>query len=178
MGYKIRLLKNTELEACIKIVTDNPVGKKETIELDKTFLCYKPTAKTFELNKDPANQFQQIGAKVPSLQIIHGQWSGLNGDCNCRIYRCSDDQEELTLDNMIMTVCVGDTTQLEFDGQSYCADCELLENKLIFEVDGEMTLWFKLRKRDFESFAGEYATYGAFEDDKRRGPYEQYENLK
>lgn len=173
MGFKKVLLKNTELEACIKIVTD---GDAEVV-ISASELCYKPLPNTFEFSDKPEDQFQQIGAKTPKIQLIHGQWSGVNGNSNFRLYRGVTDQD-MSLATHVLTGCVGDTTQLEFDGQAYCADCELIENPyLIFKITGEMTLWFKLRKRDFESFAGEYATYGAFEDDSKRGPYERYENI-
>lgn len=174
MAIKKVLLKNTELEACLKIVAKNAVGTTEEIEITPQELCFKPTADSYAFSSAAENQFQQVGTNItPSIKIIHGQWSGLNGNCNCRIYRGSKD-----FDHLIMTICVGDTTQLEFDSQSYCAEYEWPHETLIFEIDGEMTLWFKLRKHGFESFAGEYASYGAFEDDNRRGPYERYETLK
>ena len=174
MGFKKVLLKNTELEACIKIVTDG----NAVVTISASDLCYKPLPNTFEFNKEQENQFQQIGTKTPKIQLIHGQWSGLNGSCNFKLYRGTSESDK-SLATQVITGCVGDTTQLEFDSQAYCADCELIENPyLIFDITGEMTIWFKLRKRDFESFAGEYATYGAFEDDGKRGPYEHYETLK
>ena len=171
MASKVLLLKNTELEACLKIVASNAVGTTERVTITYEDLCFKPTANTLKLNNDQINRFQQIGDRIiPSVTIVHGQWSGLNGSCNCRIYR-----GEEKFDNLIATICVGDTTQLEFDSQAYCADGELkYEDKLIFVIDGEMTLWFKLRKHGFESFAGEYASYGAFEDDSKRGPKDGY----
>ena len=180
MAHKVVLLKNTELEACLKIVTDNAVGTTEKVSVDLNDFCFKPIEETCGINQETANQFQQIGTKIkPSVKLVHGQWSGLNGSCNCRIYRADKDDDELSIENLVATVCVGDTTQLEFDSQAYCADGELLhKQKLVFVVDGEMTLWFKFRKHGFESFAGEYATYGAFEDDKRRGPYERYETTQ
>ena len=178
MAQKVVLLKNTELEACLKIVTDNAVGDKVQVVVKLEDLCYKPTADTKSINNDPENQFQQIGKMVPSIKMVHGQWSGLNGNCNCRIYRRNDESEKLDINTLIATVCVGDTTQLEFDSQAYCADGELsTKQQLVFEIDGEMTLWFKFRKHGFESFAGEYASYGAFEDDKKRGPVESYKTL-
>ena len=176
MAAKKVLLKNTELEACIKIVTDGKSTEPEIVTFQMHEFCFKPSSNTFKFTVDTANQFQQVGTKNPKLQLIHGQWSGINGDSHFRLYRGASTTDR-SIDALVMTGCVGDTTQLEFDSQAYCADGELIENPLIFEITGEMTLWFKLRKRDFESFAGEYATYGAFEDDSKRGPYERYENI-
>ncbi len=39
-----------------------------------------------------------------------------------------------------------------------------------------MSLWLRIRKRNFANYSAEYASYGVYEDDTKRGPKDGYDN--
>ena len=162
---KLKIIKNTEQEVCIKIVAGESVDEVNEVTLDFESLCFKPDQETLAISTEGSDRFQEIDPNFPvTVSMICAQWSGQNGNCYCNMYRGVKDFEHKTA-----VFCVGDTCQLEFDGQEYPSDVEYSTLPLIFEIHGAMTLWVKMRKHGFRNFAGEYATYGAYEDDTKRG---------
>ena len=78
-----------------------------------------------------------------------------------------------------MSFCVGDTCQYEFMGQEMVADTEYDNENMTVVLEGEMTLWIKIRKTNFKNYSGEYAWYGQYEDETKLGPKDEYkEQLK
>lgn len=165
---KIKFIKNTEQELCIKIVAGEAEGEVNKVTLDFEQMCFKPDPETLGISDDESRRFQLIGENIPvTSTLITAQWSGMNSGCYCNVYRGTEDFE-----HKFAVFCVGDTCQLDFDGQEFPADGEYSHLPYIFEIHGPMCIWLKLNKHGFRNFAGEYARYGAFEDDTKRGPKE------
>ncbi len=167
MAILAKVLKNTELDAVLKIKSDKDGG---SITITKEMLCYRPADQRCVID-DKSIRFQDYVDKS-SMSIVCMEWAGYTQDGSGRLYRGGKD-----LEHTIATFCVGDTCQGDFQGQEMTPDIEYNRENLEFEFVGEITLWIRLRKRDFKNYAGEYATYGAFEDDSKRGPVKWYEDL-
>ena len=174
MAIIVKILQNSEQDACIKVKSDSAGG---TITIPKEDFCYRinPNDHSGNLVKDPKYRFQDSNEK--SLVTIRSmQWSGYTQEnSHGRIYRGTT----LDLEHEIMSFCVGDTCQYEFMGQEMVADSEYGTDDLTVELQGEMTLWIKLRKTNFVNYSGEYAWYGQYEDETKLGPKDEYaEQLK
>lgn len=169
MAIIVKILQNSEQDACVKVKSDSAGG---TISLTKDDLCYRadPNDYSGKIVKDERRRFQNFSDK--SLITIRSmQWSGYTQeDSHGRIYR----GDTLDLEHEVMSFCVGDTCQYEFMGQEMVADGEYGNENLTIELKGEMTVWIKLRKTNFANYSGEYAWYGQYEDDSKFGPKDEY----
>lgn len=169
MAAVIKVLKNSELEAIIKVKSDSEGG---TVKLTKEMLCYRPQPFTCVIDEsDMKQRFEDVGDRS-EIAILAMQWSGFSQEGAGRIYR----GDTLDLEHQVASFCVGDTCQYEFLGDEMVSEHEYSRDDLTFELKGEVTVWVKLRKYRFVHYSGEYATYGAFEDDSQRGPYDRYNN--
>ena len=172
MAIIVKILQNGEQDACIKVKSDSAGG---SATITKEMLCYRPVIHTATPSTDQKDRFQDYDEK--SLFSIRSmQWSGYTQEnSHGRIYR-SDTQD---LEHEIMSFCVGDTCQYEFMGQEMVADTEYDNENMTIVLEGEMTLWIKIRKTNFKNYSGEYAWYGQYEDETKLGPKDEYkEQLK
>lgn len=163
----VKLLQNTEQDTCIKIKTDTAGGQ---ITITKEMLCYRPKLHSCTPSTDEKDRFQDY-TDQSTFHIRNMQWSGYAQGVGGRVYRGST----LDLEHMIMSFCVGDTCQYEMMGQELAPEREYDQDDLTFDIGGEMTIWLKLRKSGFKNYGDETAYYGAYEDNTRLGPKEQYE---
>lgn len=163
MAIIAKLMHNVQLQAHIKIKSDQSGG---TVTITKQQLTRKP-GKNCQF--DPAGfKFQDVTQKC-EIDIINMQWSGWTGT-NGTLTRGGDD-----LQHTVAYFTVGDTDQLQLQGQIMSSDREYSKQDISFTTTGPMTIWLRVRKRGFNSYSGQYASYGGFEDDSRRGPYQKYE---
>lgn len=172
MTVLIKVLQNTEQDACIKIKSDSSGG---SATLTREMLCYKPAPQTMTIDtSDASTRFQDVDDRRSGFTIRTAQWSGTVQDgSNIKIYR-GDTQD---LEHLIAAMCVGDTCQYEFMGQEMCCENEYDRMDMTFVVNGEIVMWLKIRKSQFKSYAGEYASYGAYEDDTKLGPNDRYQTV-
>lgn len=165
MATIVKILKNTELDAAIKVKSDSSGG--EAI-ITKEMLCYKPDDESCA--PGVGYKFQDITDRSYML-VTDMHWSGFNQDGHGRMFRGGDD-----LEHQIMAFCVGDTCQLDMQGQDAVPECEYRKEDIKFVLEGEMSLWLRIRKRNFANYSAEYASYGVYEDDTKRGPKDGYDN--
>lgn len=163
MSVISKLMRNVQLQAHIKIKSDEQGG---SVTITKQQLTYKP-GKNCQFDSKQF-KFQDVTDKS-EIDILDMQWSGWTGT-NGTITRGGQD-----LQHTIAYFTVGDTTQLQLEGQTNICDHEYNRQDITFNLTGPMTIWIRLRKRNFKSYSGQYASYGAFEDDSRRGPYQKYQ---
>lgn len=172
MAIIVKILQNSEQDACIKVKSDASGG---TFTLTKEMLCYRPKIHTCAISTDQQDRFQNFNEKsVFTLRTM--QWSGYTQEGgHGRIYRSATQD----LEHEIASFCVGDTCQYEFMGQEMVADGEYDNEDMTFVLEGEITMWIKLRKTNFINYSGEYADYGVYEDETKLGPKDSYsEQLK
>ena len=145
---KIILMNVTDQLAFVKVISDG--SGSETLEISK--LAYKPkTEKPFQVPYE----------KKPFAVTIKGvEWSGETGGL-MRIKRGGE---------RIMTLESSPQGLLQFDGQQFCAESQNMTDDFEFEFGGApMEAWLTLRKMNYRSIGGEYAEYGAYEDEDRLG---------
>lgn len=162
MAAIVKVLRNTELDASIKIKTDGDA----TAVITKEMLCFKPDPITCKIDEtNESSRFQQL-KPTSGLNILKMQWSGKSQEGHAVIYRGPTHD----LEHQIMSVCVGDTCQFDLEGQDHTPDVEYYQDDIEFEITGSVTFYIRLRKVDYNHFAGEYGDYGAYEDDNVLGP--------
>lgn len=188
MAIKVRCYKNTEQEVHLKIVADDN-EKDSVITIPLSSFCYKPDSNCVlkgvegdtttngstwsgDEVKDQFEVAENDDHKKWEVSLLDMSWSGVQNESYVgRLYR-GEDGKEPDFDHEIMVFCNGDTCQLELDGLSFSSDREFINNNITFKIHGSMTIWSRWRKRNYKHFAGEYASYGAYEDDDKRGPKE------
>lgn len=162
MAALIKVLKNTELDVSIKVKTDGDA----TAVITREMLCFKPDPITATINQDDrSTQFQRL-KENSGLYILKVQWSGISQDGHAVLYRGATHD----LEHQIMNVCVGDTCQFDLEGQDHTPDTEYYQDDIELDITGPCTFYIRLRKVNYKHFSGEYADYGAFEDDSIEGP--------
>ena len=71
---KIKFIKNTEKELCVKIVAGEAEGEVNKVTLDFEQMCFKPDTETLAPSDDEANRFQLIDEAFPvSATLITAQ---------------------------------------------------------------------------------------------------------
>lgn len=145
---KVILMNVTDQLAFAKILSDG----SGTAKLTLPELAYKPGAE---------KPFQVPFEKKPFMVTIKGvEWSGEAGGIT-RIKRGGE---------RIMTLESSPQGLLQFDGQQFCAESCNAADDFEFEFGGApMEVWLTLRKENYRSIGGEYAEYGAYEDEDRLG---------
>lgn len=167
MAILVKILQNSEQNACIKIKSDSSGG---SVTITKDMLCYRPKMYTCTPSTDAKDRFQDYDEKTEfTIRVM--QWSGYTQEnSRGRIYRTATQD----LEHQITCFCVGDTCQYEFMGQEMAPECEYSNEDMTVILEGEMTVWIKLRKTGFIHYSGEYADYGQYEDESKLGPKDEY----
>jgi len=163
MAAIIKILQNSEQDATIKVKTDSSGG---SATITKEMLCYRPKPHSCEPSTDAKDRFQDFNERS-CFSIRAAQWGSRSQDGTGGVIYRSDTHD---LEHEITAFCAGDTCQYDFLGQDLPADCEYDNEDMTVEIEGELTMYLRLRKTGFINYAGEYATYGAFEDDTKLGP--------
>lgn len=161
MAVIVKLLRNTELTATLKIKSDAQGGQ---VTVTRDMLCYKPEPVTCKIVNDEKYRFQKV-KENSDFNIINMQWAGYSQEGSGRIYRGGT-----VLDNEILSFCVGDTCQLDLEGQENAPDIEYNTEDMTFAIKGELTIYMRVRKHHYLNYSGEHASYGAFEDESVPGP--------
>ena len=165
MAVIVKLLRNTELTTTIKIKSDAQGGQ---VDVTKELLCFKPEKGSCK--SDESQRFQEVTDKS-EFNILSMQWAGHNQEGSGRLYRGGTD-----LEHEIMSFCVGDTCQLDLEGQENAPDIEYNTEDMTFQLTGELTIYLRIRKHFFKNYSGEHASYGAFEDESVPGPAESHKD--
>lgn len=139
----LAVLKNTQQEAVVKVY--GGAGTSETIDLQTTIL----------------GSFQQLDGATQTVNIIGATWTGQN-------------VTEITVTRggvVVMTLASTGTTTIDFDGQTLPPETTSNTADVVVTIAaGIGELWLKLRKvSGYKSKSGEYASYGAYEDETRVG---------
>ena len=138
---KIIFFKNSEQDVHMKVISEGGGGS-----IDLTF-------------DELASDIQEVTPNA-KVTIRNVQWSG-EPDGILRIKRAGE---------RIMSLTSNPQGLMQFDGQQFCAESHNSKDGFTFEFEGSpMEAWIWLKKSDFKNKAGEYATYGAYEDDNRVG---------
>lgn len=170
MAIIVKILQNTEQDACVKVKADSSGG---TATITREMLCYHPKLHSCTPSTEPVDRFQDYDPEKSILTIRTMQWSGYSQDNGQgRLYRGNT----LDLEHTIASFCVGDTCQYEFLGQEMVAEREYDNEDITVELSGEITMWIKLRKINFSNYSGEDAYYGVYEDNTRLGPKQSYQD--
>lgn len=155
-----KLLMCTPREAMIKIKSDKGGG---TIEVALDELCYRPTKNACDFNKEEKNKFCDFVEGVSTVNPTCMIWAGHTQDGHGRIYRGSKD-----LEHEFTSFCVGDTCQLDMQGDDTTADNEYGTEKFIFELESEVTLWLRVHKLNYRNY-NEIASFGVYDDTEKLG---------
>lgn len=153
-----KLLMCTPREAVIKIKSDEGGG---SVEVDLSELCYRPEQITCNFNTEEANKIDEYEDGVSQATITCMIWAGHSQDGHGKIYRGEKD-----LEHQFTSYCVGDTCQLDMQGDEICADIEYCNKKLIFEHEGAVVVWLRLHKQNYKQILN-IPQFGVYDDPKK-----------
>ena len=137
------VLKNTQQEAVVKVY--GGAATSETIDLQTTIL----------------GSFQQLDGATQTVNIVGVTWTGQNAT-------------EITVTRngvVVMTLPSTGSSTIDFGGQTLPPETTGNTSDIVVAITGGVgEVWLKLRKvSGYASKSGEYATYGAYEDETRVG---------
>lgn len=139
----LAVLKNTQQEAVVKVY--GGTGTSETIDLQTTIL----------------GSFQELDGATQTVNIVGVTWTGQNAT-------------EITVtrnSTVVMTLPSTGSSTIEFGGQTLPPETTANTSDVVVSITGGVgEVWLKLRKvGGYKSKSGEYAQYGAYEDETRVG---------
>lgn len=139
----LAVLKNTQQEVVVKVYGADATS--ETIDLQTTIL----------------GNFQALDGATQTVNIVGVTWTGQNAT-------------EITVARngvTVMTLPSTGSSTIDFGGQTLPAETTQNTSDIVVTIAGGVgEVWLKLRKAGgYKSKSGEYATYGAYEDEGRVG---------
>lgn len=114
---------------------------------------------TIDLQTTILGAFEVLDGDTQTVNIISVSWA-IADSASAVIARNSVD---------VITLTTG-ADNLEFDGQTMAPETTGNTSDIVVTIAGSAQVWLKLRKAGgYKSKAGEYASYGSYEDETRVG---------
>lgn len=142
MAVTKTVLKNTQQESIVKVAgTDGSA--------------------TVDLSVDLLMAAQELDGSTQTVNIVGVMWSGATGG-----------QIQITRNSTVVKTMVAESGDYhDYSGQDMCPETTENTSDVVVTISGaQAECWLKLRKvAGFKSKSGEYAQYGAYEDEARVG---------
>ncbi len=142
MAVTKTVLKNTHQESVIKVAgTDGSA--------------------TVDLSVDLLMAAQALDGSTQTVNIVGVMWSGATGG-----------QISITRNGVVVKTMITDAGDYhDYSGQDMCPETTENASDIVVAISGaQAECWLKLRKAGgYKSKSGEYAQYGAYEDETRVG---------